>query len=286
MQHTRGGGGEASTSARAKAKVAALYLGPGRKVDVDPDTGCPDSDTLQANLLARPCTRGLPPAWDYSFSPQAWESTYLERQKWNPAQTECNSAVSVELKEESQLYRCLKPTPVGMVFVRSLKTKAPHLIDLACDGDYENLTVSHVKRAYRKALAISSRKHVALRWQGVELEDSCTLEDCRVPDGATLDAAFRSRTHAQLDALGPLTHLLIVDETGAVLEAEASGDTVVSDLKAQSGHEPEVRYLFAAHFTSALGTPLENDRTLKSYGLRDGDVICCISLLDDDDGES
>ena len=48
----------------------------------------------------------------------------------------------------------------------------------------------------------------------------------------------------------------------------------------------QVRYYFSQHVTSAIGTPLVDGRTLASYGVLEGDLIFCASMLEDaDDGD-
>lgn len=174
---------------------------------------------------------------------------------------------------ESQLYRGF-PKPVSSIYVSSIKTKRPLLIKL--DGEPVH-TVADVKASFRKALALTSRKAIIIRWLGAEIEDHKTLSQCKVPDGATLDAAFRSRSNAELEVLKKINHVLVADQDGNVSVQEASGSLQISALKQQCKHVPEMPYYFSPHYTSAFGTPLDDERTLSSYHVLDGDVLFCLT---------
>jgi len=175
---------------------------------------------------------------------------------------------------ESKLYKNF-PNPVTTVAVRSLKTKEPLPVQL--EGDKVH-TVADVIVAFRRTLVISSRKAIKLRWLGADLEDiNKSLGAYRVPDGAMLDAAFRTRTNAELEELKTVTSVLVSDQAGTVDRYEVTASTLVSDLKVMCKQAPETPLHFSPNYTSAFGTPLLDDRTIGSYGVLDGDVLYCIN---------
>jgi len=175
------------------------------------------------------------------------------------------------------------PNPVCTVSVRSLKSKDPLTVQL--EGDKEH-TVADVKVAFRRALVISSRKMIKLRWLGEDLEDSKKLGECRVPDGALLEAAFKARTNAELEALHLVTHVLVSDQAGTVTTCAVTSKTTVGELKVmckmvgkkkEDGTPIEVPFHFSPHYTSAFGTPLADVKTLGDLGVLDGDVLYMIN---------
>jgi len=246
-----------------------------------------------------------------------------------------NSAELATLKKLYSDPRVLVTT----VYIQSIKTKTPQVVfldDDEVDDDRSSSTsssrradptVGDVKARFRRTLAllsneaiketaeledadlaaarsmatssISSRKAIVLRWQGNELDDHKTLRECRVPDNATLHAAFRKRTAAELAELHlrpavPMEldgfaynqqHIYVVDQEGTLVEAVVTGATLVGELKAQCQHAPEVGYYFSAHFTSTIGTPLGDDRTLGSYGVLEGDALFAVTVVDGEEDD-
>ena len=169
------------------------------------------------------------------------------------------------------------PHPITQVFVRTVLAKEKVPIPLALpDGSAPSSspTVLDVKRAFIDKMIISSRKHVTLRWLGSELPDeSRTLHSLKVPEGTVFDAAIRKRTPAELEPLKVITHVLVCDLAGNACDVQVTGKTLVSELKALC-KQPETSNLhFSPTFTSSFGTPLENERTLASYGILDGDIL-------------
>ena len=202
-------------------------------------------------------------AWDEQPPPRA---PYSHARAWSESMT-------VTDYSDGHLYKGF-PNPVTNVNVRSLKTKEP--VPVRLEGDTVH-TVADVKVAFRRHLVISSRKAIVLRWLGEELDDNKTLGSCRVPDNALLEAAFKTRTNAELDALKTVTHVLVVDQAGTVIPCEATNSTLVSDLKVQCKYPPETPFHFSPHYTSAFGTPVADDKSLSSCGVLDGDVLYCIN---------
>ena len=211
-------------------------------------------------------------AWDEAPPSQA---PYSFGKSWYESTT-----VADRLDTSSSLYKGY-PKPVLSLHVRSLKTKQPLELPLGGERDH---SVADVKVAFRKALVISSRKAITLRWQGHDLPDGKTLGELRVPDGATLEAAFRTRGNDELEALKTVTHVLVCDQDGEVALAEVTSATIVGDVKAQCKLLPPMPMYFSPHYTSAFGTPLINERTLGSYAVLDGDVLYVNSKPLDGDG--
>ena len=81
--------------------------------------------------------------------------------------------------------------------ISSMRTKRP----TALENMHGQLLVCEVKLAFAKEVQLNARKAIVLRWYGDELDDSLTLDACRVPDGATLEATFRQRTEAEIEAM-------------------------------------------------------------------------------------
>ena len=117
-------------------------------------------------------------------------------------------------------------------------------------------TIAEVKRAFARQLLLGARKAIILRWHGAELDDDATLDQMHIAHGATLQAAFRARTAAELEELRTIRHILMVDVGGnssSIDSADAS--TRISSLKALL-KSPEAQLYFSPAFTSAFGTPL------------------------------
>jgi len=162
-----------------------------------------------------------------------------------------------------------KPYPIAKLSVRSLRSKEPVAVTI----NETEATVADVKAAFVEKLMLSSRKYVLLRWLGVELDDAKTLSSLKIPDGTTLDAAFRPRSVAEVEALKNTTHVLVVDIAGQCGRVPATPTTLVRDLKAQCKLPQGSLLCFAQHYTSGLGMPLADDKTLAACDVVDGDVL-------------
>ena len=217
------------------------------------------------------------PKWDELGSPENWEPRSLQRPWGMPG---------IGLARDRQL-TCTK------VRIRSLHTKKPVLLE-GLDG--ATMTVNDLKVLFRQTICSSSRKAITLRLYGKDLDPSdATLNSLFVPDNAELEAAFRKLSPSELDAaLGPAKHVVMLDESKAPEPAEpvfppppfmtkdelpiatvleVTPATTVANLKVMLKAPPECTIFFSAVYTSSFGKPLEDERTLESYHVLDGDVM-------------
>ena len=143
----------------------------------------------------------------------------------------------------------------------------------------EHVTVADVKAAFSQQLMISPRKAITIRWLGAELNDSSTLSDLRVPEGALFEAAFRQRKPAELEPFQNVQHVIVHIEfpetESRIVDVPASSSTLVSELKVLCKPPSSCQISFSAYNTSAFGIPLDDERTLGSYGVLDGDLLFC-----------
>ena len=162
-------------------------------------------------------------------------------------------------------------TPVASVFVKAISRSKPVEIPKLTP----ETTVGDLKRMIALTLAITSRKHITLRRYGADVtNDEATLDELRVPDRAAFDIALRTRTTAELEGLHSVEHILLQssDPHEPATQLEVSAETTVAQVKALLKANG-LDLCFSPVFGSAFGTPLENDRTLGSYGCLDGDVF-------------
>lgn len=226
----------------------------------------------------RPLTASLEPKkkWDELGTPDNWEPRSLQRPWAMPG---------TGLARDRQL-TCKK------VRIRSLHTKKPVLIE-GLDGAMT--TVDDLKRIFRQTIAGSPRKAITLRLYGKDLEPAdATLDSLFVPDNAELEAAFRKLRPDELDALGTVKHVVMLDESKAPEPAEpvfpppqyitkeelpvatvleVTPATTVGAIKVMLKAPPECTIFFSAVYTSSFGKPLDDERTLESYSVLDGDVM-------------
>jgi len=140
----------------------------------------------------------------------------------------------------------------------------------------EGATVADVKAAFVEKMQLSSRKYVQLRWLGEELDDAKTISgpkpDLKIPNGSALDAAFRKRSLAELEALKTVKHVLVGAE-GQCARVPVTGTMLVSALKALCKQPPGCLLCFSQHYNSSLGLPLADEKTLAACGVLDGDCL-------------
>ena len=206
-----------------------------------------DAEKSAAPAVARP----TPPAWD--AQPKRAPPTSLTA-SWALSRTPPSHK------------------PVTTLRVRTITAKDPTLLT-ECNG---SMTIADVKRAFRIATHLSSRKQITLRWYGAALEDeSASLDSLHLPDGAVLEAVFRTRKPDELKAFETIRHVLMVDFSGigTCLQDGVSHSTLVGAIKLQLKLPPTALIFFTPFFTSSWGTPLEDERTLGSYSVLDGDVL-------------
>ena len=132
------------------------------------------------------------------------------------------------------------------------------------------MTVAEVKSAFARSQHLSARKAIELRWYGATLEDGKTLEELKVPNGATFEAAFRNRTQTELEAMRTVRHVLMV-ETGdvATIIEGVTPTTQIGTLKTlvNKNAPPTARIHFSPAFTSNFGANLADDKTLGACGV-------------------
>lgn len=136
-------------------------------------------------------------------------------------------------------------------------------------------TVAEVKRALAAQLHLTNRKKTTLRWYGANLEDdTATLDSLHIPDGAQLDAVFKTRLPQELEEFKAIKHIQMVDLSGAAIRMEGvSEKTEIAAIKAMLKAPETALVYFSPVFTSTFGTPLADERTLGSYNVLDGDVL-------------
>jgi hypothetical protein len=163
---------------------------------------------------------------------------------------------------------------VEQVLISSVRTKEPVPIAL---GPLEkaDVTVADVKAAFAQQVLVTPRKAMILRWLGAELDDAQTLRELRVPDRALFEVAFRQRKPPELEPFKMVRRIVVTDLEGNPCDVPASSSTLISEVKALCKQPPTCQLFFSAYSTSAFGVPLEDERTLGSYSVLDGDVLFC-----------
>jgi len=154
--------------------------------------------------------------------------------------------------------------------IKSLRDPKP----VELPGLSGDMRISQVKDAFRRQELLTARKAITLRWHGADLDDATTLDEQRIQDGATLEAAFRVRSQAELESLRVIKHILIVDTSGeGTFVDNVNNSTPIVSLKTLMKAPETAKIFFSPAFTSNFGAPLLDENTLGSYGILDGDVL-------------
>lgn len=155
--------------------------------------------------------------------------------------------------------------------VTSIRTNGPVDISGLCG----TTTVGDVKQLYARQQRLGARKTLSLRFYGRTLEDDATtLDDLKVTEGATFEAALRARTATDLEAMKKVTHVLMVDTSGAASAVQGvSAATTIAALKALIKAPETAQIYFSPAFTANFGAALADDKSLGSCGVLDGDVL-------------
>ncbi|KAL3917904.1 MAG: hypothetical protein SGPRY_006220 [Prymnesium sp.] len=169
------------------------------------------------------------------------------------------------------------------VAVRSLASKDPVELELT-----EGATVADLKGQICQKLSISPRKKLTLRWYGTALEDARTLHQLNVPDGATLEMSSSVRSATEIEELkAQLKQVRIKSTDGRTVLIEALKPTTkVLEIKktiaerkffkAEEGFlsvDAKNPLIYSSVFNASFGVPLDDEKTLGSYGMINDDII-------------
>ena len=85
---------------------------------------------------------------------------------------------------------------------------------------------------------------------------------------------MRQRTHKEMEQLEAVKHILLVnlEGIGTVVEP-VEPSTTIAMIKGLLKAPPSAAITFSPVFASSFGVPLEDERTLSSYNVLDGDVL-------------
>ena len=198
-------------------------------------------------------TTVLKPAWD--------------EQPYRPAPLSMTSSWALSRAPPSH-------KPATTLKVTSIRSKDPKILQEISSA----MTITDVKAAYARELHISCRKAITLRWHGKDLEEEdATLDALHIPDGAVLEAAFRTRSPPELKAFEQVEQVLLVDlntgDGGGAIILEVNSSSQIKTIKETLKAPPTAVIYFTPFFTSNFGPPLDDERTLGSYHVLNGDVL-------------
>uniref|UniRef100_A0A7S4ES42 Ubiquitin-like domain-containing protein n=1 Tax=Chrysotila carterae TaxID=13221 RepID=A0A7S4ES42_CHRCT len=151
-----------------------------------------------------------------------------------------------------------------------------------------SMTVKALKTHLAHLLNVPPRKSMHLLWWGAQMDDNCELGRYNINTGAELHLKLTTRPISDLEGLREITQIRVRCDESMIVIKEISEHATILALKKRllvqnafrldpKAAVQSVRLFYSPVMTplATFATPMEDERTIGSYGVLEDDIMFC-----------